>query len=127
MKTKITLFFAILSIALFSSCSKEDDLKKSLAGEYYSGYAYSGNSSIFGNSSGDYDAYWSYRFIDDSNAERTANKNSEYGSIIGDPEIYTYTYNYPNISFEKPDGTILTGTFQSEDLFRIGDINYKRQ
>ena len=127
MKTRRNLFklIALISVILFVGCSNDDEAEKqaSLIGKYYSGFAYSAVD-ILGNT---YDVYRSYRFIDENNAEKTANKHNSYGSIIGDPDKYTYEYKYPEIIFKDADGKESKGNCISEDVFRISDINYKKQ
>ena len=126
MKTKTNFFklVALITVLLFAGCSKDDEAEKqaSLVGKYYSGFAYS--NTLFGTT---YDVYGSYRFIDEHNVERTANENNPYGSIIGDLDKYTYEYNYPEIIFRDSEGKERKGQFISEDVFRISDINYKKQ
>ena len=113
----------ILLVFLFAitSCEKEVE-QDTLVGSYFSGFAYS--YTLFGTQ---YDVYWSYRFIDETHAERTANENNPYGSLIGDPESYTYTYNYPTITLIESNGEQNVGEFISKDVFRLSSINYQRQ
>ncbi len=121
---RILILLTLLPIIALSSCSKNEDSddQLSLVGGYYSGFGYS--SSIIGNS---YDVYWSYRFIDGHNVERTANENNPYGSIIGEVDKCTYEYNHPYIIIKTATGKEQQGQFITEDVFRIYDTNYKRQ
>ena len=121
MKKKFIKLVLLAFLLSLSSCEKEIE-KDTLIGSYFSGFAYS--NTLFGTQ---YDVYWSYRFIDETRIERTANENNPYGSLIGAPENYTYVYNYPSITLTDSEGEQHEGTFISKDVFRVYSINYQRQ
>jgi hypothetical protein len=125
---KKLLFLVTVASVFFIGCQKEEETKKdSLVGGYYSGFAYTGGGFYFmGVWIDSYDVFWSYRFIDEKNAERTANEKNPYGKIIS-TEQYTYTYNYPNITLIDSKGDKRDGTFIEKNVFRIGSINYQKQ
>lgn len=123
------LFFGLVFI-LLTACTTKDEpiVEDSLVGTYYSAFAYTGGGyNIAGIYIAPYDVYWSYRFIDKTNAERTANEKFPYGSLIGSPKQYTYTYSYPDIELIDEDGNVKNGTFISKSVFRIGNDNYQKQ
>lgn len=131
LKMKRVLINLVTVIILFVGCSKNDDPileDASLKGTYYSAFAYTGGGySFMGVWIDSYDVYWSYRFIDDNKAERTANKKEPYGKLIGQPEPYTYRYKYPDITLIDKDGKETNGTFIDKNVFRIGDKNYQKR
>lgn len=120
------MFIKLVLLAIlftFISCEKEIEPEKdSLVGSYFSGFGYS--YTFFDTQ---YDVFWSYRFIDETRAEKTANEYNPYGSLIGAPESYTYVYNYPSITLTDSEGKQHKGTFISKDVFRVYSTNYQRQ
>ena len=121
MKKMVIKLILLVFLFAITSCEKEVE-QDTLVGSYFSGFAYS--YTLFGTQ---YDVYWSYRFIDETHAERTANENNPYGSLIGDPESYTFIYNYPSIILTDSEGVQHEGSFISKDVFRLSSINYQRQ
>lgn len=123
MKKKFIKLVLLAILFTFISCEKESEPEKdSLVGSYFSGFGYS--YTLFDTQ---YDVFWSYRFIDETHAEKTANENNPYGSLIGAPESYTYIYNYPSIILTDSEGEQHEGTFISKDVFRVYSTNYQRQ
>jgi hypothetical protein len=127
---KKLLLLSLVALFIFTGCQKEEKEKEkdTLVGGYFSGFAYTGGGFYFlGVWIAPYDVYWSYRFIDERNAERTANEREPYGTLIGSPDPYTYTYKYPDLILIDEDGKERKGVFIEKNVFRMGDVNYKKQ
>lgn len=102
---------------LFSACSKSDQPENAFSpnGKTYAAYAYK---SIVSNEP----VYRVYRFTSKSQVEHTARESSPTGGIIGEPEIYTYTLNYPTMTMKNNSGAaLLPFTFINENTFRMTD------
>lgn len=102
---------------LFSACSKSVQPENVFSpnGKTYAAYAYK---SVISNEP----VYWVYRFTSQSQAEHTAREGSPKGGIIGNPEIYTYSLNYPTMTMKNNSGvTLFPFTFINENTFRMTD------
>lgn len=125
---KLAIIFA--AIAVLAGCQKD---KTSLAGETYAAFAYHSDAwEIAGMHFDGYDAYYVYRFIDQTRAERTVRQYSPIGEIIGDIEDCTYTYKYPYIEIKYYNTSrklevTEKGEFLDKDTFRINKKDYIKQ
>lgn len=123
------IVLCIIAAVLFMGCEKQD----SLSGTVFAGFAYHANSTtIAGIQIDGYDAYYVYRFIDETNLERTTRTGGAYGKIIGEAEKGTYSYNHPNIEITYTDQyservVTLRGEFLDSKTFRIDDTDYIKQ
>ena len=124
---KIAIIFAV--IAVLAGCSKGN----SLSGETYAAYGYHVDDFNAGYFHMDgYDAYYVFRFIDDSTAERSTRKYSPTGEVIGEMESCTYTFNHPHIEISYYNNSlnkIVTekGEFLDNKTFRVGKYDYIKQ
>lgn len=128
----MNLLLILVTSMFFISCSKESleeniEVPKtfSLSGKNYGAFAYT--SKLFGVQ---YDVYWVYRFISETEFERTSRENNLKGSLIGEPEYGTYKL-YTNgdkaikvVLKEKGSTESKTGTFVTNESFRIGSSEY---
>ncbi len=100
------------------SCKKEEEKEKpfSLVGKSYSAYAYRGGG-FFNDDY--YDVYRVYRFVSETEVEKTARKSNPKGGIIGDIDNYTYTLDYPTITIKYDNGVKREGKFIDKKNFRF--------
>ena len=124
---RVVLVLIVLSALM--GCSKGS----SLVGETYAAYGYHSDEFNAGYIHIDgYDAYYVFRFIDRSTAERTTRQHSPQGSIIGDIESCTYTLKYPSIEISYYNSALRQvvtekGKFLDKKTFRIGKYDYVKQ
>lgn len=124
----MNLLLILVTSMFFISCSKENiEVPKtfSLSGKNYGAFGYSYK--LFGVQ---YDVYWVYRFISETEFEITSRENNLRGSLIGEPKYGTYKL-YTNgdkaikvVLKEKGSTESKTGTFVTNESFRIGSSEY---
>jgi hypothetical protein len=123
------ILLALSIVFLFCGCSKE----KTLIGETYAAYGYHVDDFDAGIIHMDgYDAYFVFRFIDESTAERSTRQYSPQGKVIGEMESCTYVLNYPTIEISYYSDAVNKivvekGEFLNDKTFRIGKYDYIKQ
>ena len=114
MRNFIIDLFVIVALLFFSRCSNDDKIEPSfsLIGKTYAAEAYE---DLFDDG---YD-YWVYRFLNETEVERTTRKLSPTGGIIGNAEITTYTLNYPALIIKSTmSESYISCEFINEKTFR---------
>lgn len=111
------IVLSFIGALLILSCSENDAPKPfALEGKTYAAVAYRGGGWL---DEDYYDVYWVYKFISETEVERTARRVVPTGGIIGDIDTFKYELNYPDLII-KLEYNDLVAKFIDQKTFRTG-------